>query len=313
MSHRHHGHAPSFAGYTVVDWTPEMTELENPTRTAYALRLGWEDYDSDKKWIDYFKQFINIKDVEQIPAFIIGAWEFGSSEGIDQIVEIVAAHRHKLPNLKALFVGDITSEENEISWIQQGDLSPLLNAFPTLEHLAIRGGTGLQLGSIDMPKLKSLRIESGGLPREVVTSVGKANLPEVEKVVLWLGTANYGANTQIGDLQPFYECKTMPKLKYLGLCDSDLANHIATFMATAPVLERLETLDLSMGVMTDNGALALVKSPKIRNLKHLDLHHNFFSPEMIAKLKELEKDGLTLDLSENHGDTAEWRFVAVGE
>src|SRR5688500_4732701 len=107
MSYRPSGHSTTFAGYPVVDWTPDMTNLEIAGTTAYAIRLDWESYDKGITWLEHFKAFINAKGVEQIPAFIIGAWGFGGMDSIDEIVEVVAASRDKLPNLKALYVGDI--------------------------------------------------------------------------------------------------------------------------------------------------------------------------------------------------------------
>jgi hypothetical protein len=127
-----------------------------------------------------------------------------------------------------------------------------------------------------------------------------------------LGTANYGATVTIADLGRFYDCAGKPKLVYLGLCDSEIADAVAEFMATAPVLERLEILDMSLGTLTDEGALALLTSPYIHKLKKLDLHYHFCSEGMVNKLKELEQEGMQVDVSEVQRER-DWRFVAVGE
>jgi hypothetical protein len=237
-------------------------------------------------------------------------WYYDQS--VDFIVKSLVENRERLPNLRALFVGDIHSEEHEISWIRQGDLSPLWEVFPHLEHVGIRGGEQLDVGTLPLPHLKTLRIETGGLHKSVVHSVGQAHLPQLETLILWLGTENYGANTTIADLQPFYECANFPTLNYLGLCNSDIADQIAEFMATAPVLQRLHTLDLSMGTLGDEGALALLTSPYIRSLKKLDLQHHYCSNGMMEKLRELRKEGVEVDVSEQLSDR-DWRFVAVGE
>jgi len=304
-------HITEFAGYPIVEWQSDTETIENPANSAIAIRVDWNyDNNTPNHWIEKFNQFISKPYAAQIPAFVVGYWGYGDST---PVVESIAANRDKLPRLEVIFVGDITSEELEISWIKQGDLSSLLKAFPNLKHFAARGGNGLQLGPIDMPHLKSLRIESGGLDREVVKSIAEAKLPELESLVLWLGTAHYGANTTLEDLKPFYTCSTMPQLTYLGLCDSDLTDAIAAFIATAPVLERLEVLDLSMGILSDEGGLALLTSPYIRQLKKLDLHHHFMSKEMMEKLRELNAFDVEVDLSDAQDPQREWRFVAVGE
>jgi hypothetical protein len=108
----------------------------------------------------------------------------------------VAARDH-LPNLTAIFLGDIIIEENEISWINQSDVSPLFTAYPALEHFRVRGGNGLIVGSIRHERLKSLIIESGGLPAQVVRDVAAATLPALEHLELWLGTEEYGGDAPI--------------------------------------------------------------------------------------------------------------------
>jgi hypothetical protein len=304
------GHATTFGGYPVVEWKQDEDILKEISAVAVAIRINWDENDLEDAWAKKFNTLLQHPQVEQIPALVVGMWGFDKS--VKLVVSALVENRSRLPNLKALFVGDIVSEENEISWIRQGDLSPLWLAFPNLEHLVIRGGDGLVVGEMKLPHLKSLRIEAGGLSGEVVRNVGRSTLPELESVVLWLGESNYGATVTIKDLEGFYACHEMPKLKYLGLCDSEIQDAIAEFIATAPVVDRLDVLDLSMGILTDDGALALLTSPKVRTLKKLDLHYHFCSDAMVEKLRELEKHGVQIDVSQQQADR-DWRFVAVGE
>lgn len=303
-------HEATFAGYPIVDWERDNAIFNKGTNIALAVRTDWDENENGSGWIGKFNDLLNSPSLEQIPALVIGMWHY--EESVKYIVDALVANKARFSNLKALFIGDITSEENEISWIKQDNLSPLWSAFPNLEHLTIRGGDGLELGDLKLPKLKSLRIEAGGLTGEVVRTVGEAALPELESLVLWLGTSGYGATVTIADLQSFYECAGKPKLKYLGLCDSEMADQVAEFIATAPVLQRLDTLDLSLGILTDEGALALLTSPYIRGLKKLDLHFHFCSDGMIKKLEELSQEGIEVDVSDKQRDR-DWRFVAVGE
>src|SRR5260370_17287755 len=87
--------------------------------------------------------------------------ETGEAEAV---VEALAAAREKLPKLRVLFMGDIIREENEVSWIEQTDVSPLLEAYPELEYFGVRGGNGLHLGDIRHEHLRSLVIETCGPP-----------------------------------------------------------------------------------------------------------------------------------------------------
>src|SRR5262249_24983775 len=187
----------------------------------------------------------------QISEIAIGNWWCMGSyafEGSDSVVEALVAARDRLPKLRAIFFGDIIRDENEISWIRQGDLSPLLAAYPLLEIFVVRGGTDeLSLGSLKHDMLKSLIIQSGGLDAGVVREVAAADLPELEHLELWLGTDSYGGNATVADLAPILEGGLFPKLKYLGLRNSQIADRIARAIATASVVERIRVLDLSMG------------------------------------------------------------------
>ena len=233
------------------------------------------------------------------------------------VVEAITSAAESLPKLTALFLGDITYEENEISWIRQSDLSPLFNAYPDLEHFGVRGSTGLSLGIPRLPKLKTLVIESGGLPLSVIQEAFAAEMPVLEHLELWLGEEGYGAEASVDNLSPILGSEApnkRPQLRHLGLRDSEIADGIATALAKAPILRQLESLDLSLGTLSDEGAVALASSHEISNLKRLDIHHHYVSAEVIESLKVLEievnaDDPQTADVQ--NGETH--RYVAVGE
>ncbi len=178
-------------------------------------------------------------------------------------------NKHRLPELVALFVGDIGQEENEISWIEQPDLSPLLAAFPKLELLRVKGAQGLSFDKPGHKTLRALGIESGGLGADVLRQLCRAKFPSLEHLELWLGIENYGGDCQVNDLQPILKGKLFPRLKYLGLRNSEIADEIAGVIVNAPVVRQIETLDLSLGTLTDEGAVALLDLPQNANLKRM--------------------------------------------
>src|SRR5205085_1462516 len=139
----------------------------------------------------------------EVTGLIVGLWntDIGSQDAAS-IIEAVVAARDRLPQITALFFGDIIMEECEISWIEQGDVSPLFQAYPALEHFGVRGGNGLSLGSPRHDHLKSLMVQAGGLNASVVRSITAAHLPALEHLELWLGDAGYGATVTLSDLQP---------------------------------------------------------------------------------------------------------------
>ena len=82
------------------------------------------------------------------------------------------------------------------------DRSPLWAAYPQLEHLLIRGSDGLALPALRLARLRTLRIECGGLDRAVVHQVLAADLPALEELTLYLGDDDYGATSTVEDLGP---------------------------------------------------------------------------------------------------------------
>ena len=230
------------------------------------------------------------------------------------MVEALIAARDRLRNLRALFLGDILYRENEISWIEHSDITCLLDAFPDLEHFRVRGGDGLVLRVFEHRNLVSLTIEASNLSREVVLAVGSSKLPALEHLELWLGTEEYHADTTPEDLDGILQAKHLPSLRYLGLCNSDIADDIPGVLSGAPVLERLRVLDLSLGTMTDRGAEALLSIPGLSRLEKLDLHHHYISPAMIERLQELgiEVDATDPKEADDIGGE-DYRFVAHSE
>ncbi|MEO7717419.1 MAG: STM4015 family protein [Capsulimonas sp.] len=305
-------HLQHFDGKPVVDW--ELgTPLTGPGETAYRISISWEEHEAKSQWTDKFAQFLTEPGVEEVTALIVGPWEGamesdGSSEAA---TEAIVAAREQLPNLKAVFVGEILAEEAEISWIQQSDLSALFNAYPLLETFYARGGNGLHLGSPTHDHLKTLVVQSGGLDVEVVREVAGASLSALEHLELWLGTENYGATTTVDDVLPILNDNLFPSLKYLGLCDSEIADAIAAAIATAPILDQLEVLDLSLGTLSDEGALALIAAPSIGKLRSLDIHHHYVSPEVVDQLLALpvSVDATSPESAADEDD----RYVAVSE
>ena len=298
----------TFAGKKVADYDPE----KKPTaggKTIYRFRSDWEEDQQEENLI----HFLESDAAAETTGIVLGHW--GGEEAYEAtptaLIEALVKHKARLPKLNALFVGDIVQEENEISWIGQTDVSPLLKAFPGLELLRTRGGMNLSIAKADHKKLRALAIETGGLDVSVIRSICTGKLPELEHLELWLGTDDYGGTSSVKDLQQILSGKLFPKLKYLGLRNCDYADDIAGVIVNSPIIERIETLDLSLGTLTDTGGEALLGLPTGGSLKKVNLHHHFMTAAVSKKLKALK---LTVDVSgQNEMEDDEWRFVAVGE
>jgi hypothetical protein len=297
-------YAEKFYGLPIVDYR----HGDKVTRRDCVFRLSQETYDAEESQRDVLDSFLAQVDPARLEALVIGPWSEASSEGPDGYFEALIEHR--LPALKALFVGDMTYEDCEMSWIIQTDYAPLLAAYPNLEVLRIRGTNELKLPRLSLPNLRELAIESGGLPSAIVRTIGDSTLPALKKLELWLGDEGYGFD---GDLSTYKDllAKLQPqRLEYLGLRNAEISDQLAGYLAQQSWVGSLHTLDLSMGTLGDDGAKALLASQFVRRLKVLDVRHHYISARVIEQLEALPLT-LEIDAAEEADDGD--RYVQVSE
>lgn len=314
------GHLDTLYGLPAFTFPGPEETVKLPAADAVAWRVTSDVYDADEEWEAAFARFCSSVDTTRVRALIVGAWQEAYDADPAGVIEALRAARDRLPALRSLFLGDIVFEECEISWINQTDVTPLLAAFPALEEFAVRGGSGLQWPALRHEALRKLTVETGGLPVEVVRGIGASDLPALEHLDLWLGTSWYGADSEAADLEPILSGARLPRLRHLALRNSEIQDDVAAAVAAAPVVARLEVLDLSMGTLGDDGAAALLGGQPLTHLKKLDLHHNYISEPLRGRIREtLEAAGVEVDLDQ---DDADWdedddgtvhRYVAVGE
>lgn len=306
-------HVSTFAGLPVQEFTAD-TDLAGVDPGSVAWRVA-TDYDGGAEAFDrLLAALVDAPWAGQVRALVIGEW--GESYDRDAPIESLVAAADRLTGLTALFLGEMTSEENEVSWIQQGDVAPLLTAYPRLEVLRVRGSVGLALSTLRHETLRELALESGGLPADVIAAVAACEFPALRHLELLLGTDTYGGDADIDDLAPILAGTGWPALEYLGLRDAEIADDVARALAGAPVVARLKTLDLSLGMLSDAGAAALLAGQPLIHLRRLDLSHHFLTEAMQARLRdELEPAGVEVDLSDAQDPTgdADNRFIAVSE
>lgn len=296
-------------------------QLPEPEAVAWRLDCGWE-----AQFPEVWEAFLAAVPSERVRALVIGPW-WGDHEysGAKPAVDRIVADRDRFPGLRALFLGDVTYEECEMSWLQMCDVTPLLKAFPHLEEFGARGAGGeddegntLALEPLRHESLRTLRFESGGLAAGIVRAVGASELPALEHLELWLGVPYYGGDSTLADLEPLLSGGRLPALRHLGLQNSEAQDEIAAAVAGAPVVAQLESLSLSMGVLGDAGAEALLQGQPLTHLKRLDLRHNYLGEAMRKRLDEaLGRHGVDVDTSGRgrssvHGGQ-EHRYVAVSE
>lgn len=277
--------ATLFANRHVVEFEPNTSSITDVTNTAYALR-----YDYEEDVISKLDVLLQDPQASELEALIFGLWnwEMYEGEGSGTLINKLVDVKDCLKKLKALFIGDISFDECEISWIRQSDISPILKAYPQLEILQIRGGECLEFSyPVHHENLKALIIETGGLNKATLEEICRMNLPALEHLELWFGSENYGGDCWVEDLVLILEEETFSNLTYLGLRNSQFTDEMVDALVTSPIINSISVLDLSMGTLSDDGAEKLLKYPAINNLYILNISESFLSEEMIKQFGSL--------------------------
>ena len=217
----------TFAGRKLVEFDP-ATGIVDPVGKAFAFRYSWETEEAIEPLLEQLLEDDNVSKVEALTfGMLTDMFESPQSE---YIVNYLVNAKNKLTNLKAIFIGDITQEESEISWIRQSDISPVLTAYPNLEILQVRGGYGLKFSPVERHNLQALIIETGGLPKDAIADISKLQLPNLQHLELWLGSDYYGGDSKVRDLDWIMSGDVSEKLIYLGLRNSEYADAIAMIL-----------------------------------------------------------------------------------
>lgn len=309
-------HLDRFHGLPVHTPAPSSGAL--PAADSVAWRLACDE-EEDEDFATLWEQFLETVDTARVRALVVGPWWSEDYTPFAPVMELIVAHADRFPALRGLFLADVVGEECEISWLRMCDVTPALEAFPLLEEFAVRGcgQEGLALRPLRHTALKSLRFESGGLPGELVRAVTGSELPALERLELWFGSSWYGGDATVEDVRPILAGGLFPRLRHLGLQNSELQDEIAAAVGSAPVVAQLETLALSMGTLSDAGGEALLNGQPLNHLALLDLRHHYLTAPVVERIRtacaptvveagEAEEDYADPD------DEPE-RYVAVGE
>ncbi|WP_228989355.1 STM4015 family protein [Streptomyces sp. DH8] len=309
-------HLDRFHGLPVHTPAPSSGAL--PAADSVAWRLACDE-EEDEDFATLWEQFLETVDTARVRALVVGPWWSEDYTPFAPVMELIVAHADRFPALRGLFLADVVGEECEISWLRMCDVTPALEAFPLLEEFAVRGcgQEGLALRPLRHTALKSLRFESGGLPGELVRAVTGSELPALERLELWFGSSWYGGDATVEDVRPILAGGLFPRLRHLGLQNSELQDEIAAAVGSAPVVAQLETLALSMGTLSDAGGEALLNGQPLNHLALLDLRHHYLTAPVVERVRtacaptvveagEAEEDYADPD------DEPE-RYVAVGE
>ncbi|MBT3222027.1 MAG: TIGR02996 domain-containing protein [Proteobacteria bacterium] len=271
-----------------------------------SLRAHWDHSATAAELVGALLRLNSARLLEELR---VGLADNEGENDYTDVVGVIAstAPHHSLSTLK---IGECESDEASLSITNSGDLTPLYGAVPGLRALSVRAGI-IQSGKIDLPELREFTYVTCGLRRPALHRFCAARWPRLEKLVLYLGEADCGADCTIADIERLLvSLSSLTHLTHLGLVNGELADMLPEALVRSEVLSRLHWLDLSMGLMSNAGARLLVMhARRFEHLSWLGLDQNYIGRQGQEELRRAFGDCVHLGLQNE--DDARWRSVSV--
>jgi hypothetical protein len=299
------------------------SEAADPGRVAWRLDCHAGGYYGDLDFAGLLENFLARIDGTKVAAIVTGQWDDLGT--VNPAARILAAAADRLPALRAVFLAEIPEDDYHVSWILNPAVNPVLDAYPALSELWVRGaphdpdtiGTSRIVRPTRHEVLRTLVVQSGQFVTGTARAISECEFPELTHLEIFFGDINYpgdphpSENKTLDDIQWLLDGSRVPNLRHLGLKNSPIQDEIATALAHAPVVAHLEVLDLSLGTLGDEGAAALLAGQPLTHLRRLDLTHHFLTAAMQQRLLAT-LDGVDVRLSDTN-DPQHGRYVAIDE
>src|SRR5687767_2862799 len=107
------GHIKEFAGRKVLEFPPQREVPDDPASIAW--RVSDPDFEGGEIFEERLGELAQQPWADRVGALVLGEWgsAYDSPPPMDVLMRTIA----KLPALEAIFLGEMISEECEISWI----------------------------------------------------------------------------------------------------------------------------------------------------------------------------------------------------
>ncbi len=167
------------------------------------------------------------------------------------------------------------------------NLEQLWPRFPNLEDLGL-GLFQVDLGALELPKLRSLELKASCTGNQTMQSICKAKCPNLERLVLSCDQPTDGPGPQLDDLNALLQEAEFSHLNHLGLQHFSHGDALCLALPESKLIKNLESLDLSRSDITDQGAKTLVEhKEQLQGLKTLVLDGNCLTEEGVKSLEGL--------------------------
>lgn len=265
ITHDNYSEAETFAGLNIQAFSSSL-----PTLNDKAIRIAVDPDNNANPIVYQLDDILAHSDAAQLSHLVVGRWmEWSLGESSTEFVQELAKAAPKLPNLKGIFIGDVTAYEVELSWLNHGDLTPLLEAYPDLEILQVRGmGASIEHG-VRHHHLQHLcyetidQLHNNHSSNDMVESVCNGSFPALRHLEIWQHSSYW---------QQVISRNSFPHLQYLGIRNlPELDHFVSNVIAPADYACNAKVLDISGGSLQDAGAEKLLQNHSL--MAHLDEIH----------------------------------------
>jgi len=210
--------------------------------------------------------------------------------------------------LRMLHFGCVPRRDPSLNFWHMGDaLDGILSVVPQLRRLVVNGGR-YWVSSLDLPELRTLSFQIGGLNPTTARTIARARLPKltflevtgdhddsIETLYIRNGRSTVSRTSgTFAHIAPLLVRTDLPNLRHLGIPKALFTDEICAALPRAALLRQLEVLDLSHGFMTDDGARALAADPgAFSHLHRLDVSNNYLTRAGVAAVAGLARRVIT--------------------
>lgn len=290
------------------------TDWEETNQEAFLWQYGFirrvrlshdsyshEDFDGDLAEI--LSEVLDHPSARFVSEFAFQSNGDPNEDDLQSLLDVLA---EKAPlSTRKLVIGD---NVDQISWHHTGSLAKLWSRVPNLREVQLESGD-FDTGPIHAPSLERAFFVTGGLGQECARNIFAGTMPKLKRLEVFFGDDNYGGDCSVEQVVPFLARTDLPNLEYLGLKNAEFADDIVRALKGAPVLRTVKTLDLSLGVLTDDGAAALLElKDELKHLECLDVSENFMTLDAAKRL-----EGLCPKVLTDKQKTGDYRYVSIAE
>lgn len=211
----------------------------------------------------------------------IGALNYQLNATLTPVVLVQAGAHAWAKELPSLVIGDCSADPDQAYYLSSyngGALGiQIRDSFPGLKKLRVwknrhAGGLTTELEGLKLPALEDLAI-GGRVDVERLAELDAITVPNLERLEL-----SIPSDVRASHLASILSGTRFPKLCHLALVNSTYTDVLVADIARSPLAERLVSLDVSMGMLTDDGAARLAGlRARLPALQHLVVEGNYLN------------------------------------